>query len=178
VTNHENFFIEAYLLIVSWRFNLFGCGIGRLAKARMNMKRWVLAGALLGTLSVAVGCGSKTTSSEAAAGSSGVGGEAGQTDGAGGAPCNTQAKAAVSALTSRTDCVQDSDCGEVQAICFASESSNCAGIFGVSKSAISAVQAIVADFDACTGASCNAAGSCGLGGVEKCVAGQCASPGQ
>jgi hypothetical protein len=147
------------------------------------MKRWVLVGVLSGALIVAVGCSSsKATGSEAAAGSSGVGvgvgGEGGQTDAAGGAPCDAQAKAAVSALKSGTDCVQDSDCGEVQAICFASESANCAGIFGVSKSAISAVQALVADFDSCTGASCNAAGSCGLGGVDKCVSGHCASPGQ
>jgi len=142
------------------------------------MKRLVLSGALSGALSIAVGCGSSATGSDAVAGSSAVGGEAGQTDGAGGAPCDAQAQAAVSALKSRTDCVQDSDCGEVQAICFAPQSSNCAGIFGVSKSAISAVQASVADFDSCTGASCNAAGSCGLGGVDKCVSGHCTSPGQ
>jgi len=138
----------------------------------------------LGALIVAVGCGgsnasgSNASGSEAAAGSSGLGGEAGQTDGTGGAPCDGQAKAAVSALKSSTDCVQDSDCGEVQALCFAPEGSNCAGIFGVSKSAISALQGLVADFESCTSASCNAAGSCGLGGVDKCVSGHCASPGQ
>ena len=143
------------------------------------MKRLVWAGALLGSLSVATGCGSSAaTGSEAAAGSSGMGGATGQTDGAGGAPCDAQAKAALSALKSHADCVQDSDCGDVQAICFAAQSSNCAGIFGVSKSAISDVQAFVADFDSCTGASCNAAGSCGLGGLDKCISGHCASPGQ
>ena len=145
----------------------------------MNVKRVLLVGALSGVLIVAVGCGSsKATASEAAAGASGDGGASGQTDGAGGAPCEAQANAATNALKSRTDCLQDSDCGEVQALCFAPQSSNCAGVFGVSKSAISAAQALVADFESCTGASCNAAGSCGLGGVDKCLSGHCASPGQ
>jgi hypothetical protein len=145
----------------------------------MNVKRVVLVGALSGALLVAVGCASsRATGGEVAAGSSGIGGAAGQIDGAGGAPCDAQAKAALSALKSHADCVQDSDCGDVQAICFAAQSSNCAGIFGVSKSAISDVQAFVADFDSCSGTSCNAAGSCGLGGLDKCISGHCASPGQ
>jgi len=106
----------------------------------------------------------------------GDGGSAGTGNGgsAGGVECGATRDAFVGAISGGMACTADADCTEYDAPCLQTEAGNCAGIFYVSRSALSTIQLARSTHDGCVGHACDAGPVCALGGLPPaCVQGVC-----
>ena len=143
---------------------------------------------------VALSCGNSTSGTQpvsGALGGAGIGaaGSAGAPPGNGGAgdggsaaggsaggagECGATRAGLVDAIANGMACTTDGDCTEYDAPCLQTEAGNCAGIFYVSKSALSIIQVALSTYEACVGQACDAGPTCALGGLPPaCVEGVC-----